>query len=509
MAFKKPIMRKRLRALAIEPRHNIRTLLCDDVLLDILCFSDISTVISVSQTSKYFYILAFSKEVWLALISTLHARNFIDYFPGQQGFRELSTDALVDLAKRTVQGPRSWSVPTYQDPSSGIARQLVLNANLQPKLPHLRLIDEARLLPGGQLVLFANQGRLRCCRVTRNAPIWEYRGHWTSPYYVRDFAAEVIEDGEAVMIAVGISVTSPFSSSCYHHFVDVIRLDVLRGTSHSVFSHQLPETTTETVSFSVKICGDFAVVRLGQLYLLGLSSQSCRQFPQNQSVKWRRNCEVELIHGHAITLEHDNFTKTTCLQVWNLHSLMALLKKQRNHPQIVPLFSEIISPIPEVNPSLRLSVHASPLQDGLFIIWVVVDDSTTVAIQKYNLTSLASRGSLRLSLKRKETCTSRGGRFHVSKDSSISYAGHACVPSDGSRLRDMWPLMDYISYTNDAEMRLVRDKRRENNLQPAPQPVALSWHGSVPVPKSHVHLSAYSGALTFCKGGQIVISYYH
>jgi hypothetical protein len=246
-----------------------------------------------------------------------------------------------------------------------------------------------------------------------------------------------------------------------HHFVDVIRLDILKETSHSVFAHQLPETTTEVISFSVKICGDFAVVRLGQLYLLGLSTHSCHQFPQNPSGKWRRNCEVELIQGHAITLEHDNFTKTTCLQVWNLHSVMVLLKKQRNHPQIAPLFSEIISPIPEVNPSLRLSVHASPLQDGVFIIWVVVDDSSTVAIQKYNLASLTSRGSLRFSLKRKETCTSRGGRFHVSKDSSISYAGHACVPSNASRLRDMWPLMSYISYINDAEMRLVCNKGQE------------------------------------------------
>jgi hypothetical protein len=212
VVFKKPIVRKRPRALA---RHDIRTLLCDDILLNMLCLCDISTAISVSQTSKHFYILAFSKEVWLALISTLHARNFIDYVPGQQSFQELSTDALVDLAKRTVQGPRSWSVPTYQNPGPGIARQLLLNVNLQPKLPHLRLrlIDEARLLPGGQLVLFTNQGRLRCCSVTRNTPIWEYRGHWTSPFYVRDFSAEVIEDTKAVMIAVGISVTSPFSSS--------------------------------------------------------------------------------------------------------------------------------------------------------------------------------------------------------------------------------------------------------------------------------------------------------
>jgi hypothetical protein len=141
--------------------------------------------------------------IWLRLISDLLARNFINIPPGQdlQGF---SLDALINMAKRSIQGPASWS--TSGSTQSRIAHQIFL----YPIFPFNAgavgddEIDEVMLLSGGQYVLFLHAERLRCWSVTDDQPIWDYPAQ-RSPadvISIQKFTAEVVDGGQAIVIVV-------------------------------------------------------------------------------------------------------------------------------------------------------------------------------------------------------------------------------------------------------------------------------------------------------------------
>ena len=245
--------------------------------------------------------LAFSREVWRALLTSLHARNFVDLVPGQS-LHELSLDELIHLAKRTVQGPRSWSASDNSTPV--IARQISLNPDLPPNSDGFDAMDKAKLLSGGQFLLFTYRGRLRCWSVAHDRHVWEYHGHWNSSS-VNHFTAEVIEGGRAAMIAVVSWVPAGMSAGLHllydsfslglrvmlnrlnsERFVDFVYVDFLQGTGYSVFLHPVPPPIRDrgVRYLSIKFCGDFAVLLLGPrlshewLCLLKLSTRSCRTF---------------------------------------------------------------------------------------------------------------------------------------------------------------------------------------------------------------------------------------
>ena len=67
--------------------------------------------------------------------------------------------------------------------------------------------------------------------------------------------------------------------SCSSKSLDIIRLDLLRGTSTSIVRHELPPYVEPDVSFFIQICGDFTIARVGKdhqdmLYLIKLSTDS-------------------------------------------------------------------------------------------------------------------------------------------------------------------------------------------------------------------------------------------
>ncbi|KAJ6566618.1 hypothetical protein B0H19DRAFT_1257816 [Mycena capillaripes] len=70
-----------------------------DVLLDILAFTDVSTILSLSQ-------IATSKQLWISAASCLSSRRLI-YLPSDVNLEFFSTLALVDEVKGTVVGPRT------------------------------------------------------------------------------------------------------------------------------------------------------------------------------------------------------------------------------------------------------------------------------------------------------------------------------------------------------------------------------------------------------------------
>ncbi|KAG5641526.1 hypothetical protein DXG03_004817 [Asterophora parasitica] len=164
---------------------------------------------TTSDVSHRFY--ALSETVWLVLLTTLQKRVLIGLPPDHwQSLEQLSTQGLVDLVKRAVLGPKSWLASDSSTTPIAPAQQIVLNRDRISPGPIGKSNDTKQiLLQGGNFVLFHYDYRVKCleCRDLRaNRRLWVYEGlvdRW-SKAYVRNFAAEVADEGKTVNILIGI-----------------------------------------------------------------------------------------------------------------------------------------------------------------------------------------------------------------------------------------------------------------------------------------------------------------
>jgi hypothetical protein len=139
----------------------------------------------------------------LALIHDLKARLFLDLPPGTN-LSELSTSALVSLAQRAIHGPRTWSRGRANGRPPTVSRTHHLHPHIAIGPGILFWENEARLLPGGQYVLFCNWRTLECWDVVHDRLIWTHEsslGRDSSPHVV-EFAADVVDGGRALVIVV-------------------------------------------------------------------------------------------------------------------------------------------------------------------------------------------------------------------------------------------------------------------------------------------------------------------
>ena len=157
-----------------------------------------------TKVSRRFYALACSRATWVPLVSDLHRRNLVELI-SEQSLLNTPTDALIELVKRAVQGPRSWRKSSNSEPT--ITREITLNINCQGW-------QAPALLPGGRFVVFVGSQGLQCWSVLENRLLWEYAGRpeWT-PFSVKMFAAETVEEGRAIMLVICVRVHAEFVHS--------------------------------------------------------------------------------------------------------------------------------------------------------------------------------------------------------------------------------------------------------------------------------------------------------
>jgi hypothetical protein len=156
-----------------------------------------------TKVSRRLYALACSRATWVPLVSDLHRRNLVELIP-EQSLEDTPTEALIELVKRAVRGPRSWRKSSNSEPI--ITREITLNTNCQGW-------QAPALLPGGRFVVFVGSGRLRCWSVLEDRLLWEYTGRpeWTA-FSVKMFAAETVEEGRAIMLVICVRV----HAECVH-----------------------------------------------------------------------------------------------------------------------------------------------------------------------------------------------------------------------------------------------------------------------------------------------------
>ncbi|KAJ7137507.1 hypothetical protein C8R43DRAFT_1019553 [Mycena crocata] len=158
---------------------SLDTLLLDqlhgDVLSQIFAFTDVYTVLSLSQVNKYCREVATTKQLWLSLIQNLALRCLIDA-PPEMTLDTYSTEALISEVKSLIVGPRSWSRGSSIPPS--LSRRCVIPVDISDQDGNpSRYIG---LLPGGKhfvckiLTDDDSQDLLECWEVATGLCVWTW-----------------------------------------------------------------------------------------------------------------------------------------------------------------------------------------------------------------------------------------------------------------------------------------------------------------------------------------------
>jgi hypothetical protein len=232
--------------------------------------------------------LAFTKHVWLALLQD--ARSFLDRW-SESPLHQFSTEELIGLAKRIIQGPQTWSNSHSSGPL--IARQEVLHPQIYLGPGVLEWQNEPKLLSGGRYVLFNSRQTLECWSVAEDRLIWTHQSQWEFAT-VLQFAAEVVDDGQAAVILIGQRTTNDlemrkkymqcFSRNrrtyiyVFNSVVEVVRLEFLSRTAQHLYSMRVPDTPHDNPFVRLRICGDIALLGVNitnQILLINWRTQSC------------------------------------------------------------------------------------------------------------------------------------------------------------------------------------------------------------------------------------------
>ncbi|RDB30392.1 hypothetical protein Hypma_006994 [Hypsizygus marmoreus] len=421
--------------------------LVEDVILKVFTSCDIYSTLAASQASRYFHTLVFSKQVWSAHISDLRRRFFID-LPHGTRLDDYSTDGLVNLVKRIVDGPSSWMASTDSSsnyPSPTITRQIILKPNIRRGPGILNWENQIQLLPGGAFVFYNNWGKLECWAVEMNNLTWSYRPNRR----IDAFAVDVADEGRSALIII----------------------DLRTGTSRRLIDEHAPDIGN---SFNLlRLQGDYAIARgysSQRVMLFKLSTVTVRTFhaPEDN--------DMDLVSGNLIMVSPDSkrFHKVLDLRLWRMDTLLGVqdgVWLSAIGPQVATSIKLMKSSCDVV---FRLAAHLSPLRSGHSVVWVLAYslNPTFTLIRKYYISHIALDP---LTMRCTNSCSLKGvvngipGHFL-----RISYAGYA----DTSGLYS-------LANPETKKMYVPLDDRGE-----------------------YVDLSAYSGALTYATNESLVVNYY-
>ncbi|KAJ7662535.1 hypothetical protein DFH06DRAFT_1396574 [Mycena polygramma] len=213
-----------------------------DAVFSIFAHCDISTVVSTSQTCRYLHDLAFEKGVWLALVNNLRRRAMLDQ-NRTPTIENMSMEELIQVVKRIVAGPESWSP---QNPASAakVHTRITLHPDVRTGDGILHWENMAKLLPSGRHLLYTNNMKLE----------FRHRAR------IGTFAAEETEGGDALVIMVCLRTYPPGAQSERNNHVEIIRLDLQSGVPDTLLSTRVPNSSHDNPFSLPLIRGALALV---------------------------------------------------------------------------------------------------------------------------------------------------------------------------------------------------------------------------------------------------------
>ncbi|RDB14624.1 hypothetical protein Hypma_016569 [Hypsizygus marmoreus] len=465
--------------------ENDKAVLVDDILVTILTLCNIQSVLTLSEASRHFHSLAFSKHVWLVIVSDLHRRGFI-YLPPGKSLEDYTTDDLVDLVKRMVLGPRSWRAQINSDVLFPIvAHQIILESFSSDAETSNWTLNEAQLIAGGKCLVYKHSGTLECLSMESRNRIWSYKSTWETQlsnvrYTVVRFAVETVDDGEGAILFIGVC-DGGLAANTRAHLVEILHLNLITGLSTTLLTDNAPITSTLIIWLEFSIQGDYAFARLCSqdfvlLYRLSTGTKKKIKVPGHYA--------IDLVSGYLVLLTKKETLPPPQLvmKLWSMDALVELDDNASIDTVLHHLTTTILFPTCDIRGrlTLKLSTSSSPLREDLAVIWVDVSlwRPSVTRIYKYHLqhsrsrpTSMCCVASWELRLK---------GAFCY-RSPKITYAGHIISPEG--------QLYSLCNSGKDCHLAM----------------------GAIPDPDEpsfYQRLSPYSSTLTYIQEHKIVVNYY-
>ncbi|KAJ7088469.1 hypothetical protein B0H15DRAFT_841454 [Mycena belliarum] len=447
-----------------------------DVIFSIFAHCDISSVVSASQTCKYLHGLAFQKSVWLMLLDCLRQRGILDC--GALGLTDLTSDTTAELvhrAKRLVTGPDTWA-PRDSRLAPEVAREIILHPKIVTGVGIFEWWNEARLLPSGRYVLFKNLDTLECWDVARDRLVWTHASS-AEGSEVTAFAAEETGVGNSLLIFM-----CERAMGDRKNFVEIVELHTRHGTHRILLFAGVHDTPGDEPFSNPVVCGALAVVALDTgekdttLLVFDWKAQSAfaLDYPREPPPLFA------LVPGHLL------LTATSSAGDQELHliahaalptpPLSADGRPTRLPWAAIPILSTLRDQAAWTWEVFhRMAVHASPVRAGEYRVWLCgayqrEDTHSYGAVHSYRLVLPGAAGAPPAWHARRPHAAQG-----LTSQLALSYAGHALGPGD------------FILRIDAPAARGGFDVGGAGDF---------------------LHLSAYSGAVTYSTSRVIVIQYF-
>ncbi|KAJ6560306.1 hypothetical protein B0H19DRAFT_1260926 [Mycena capillaripes] len=453
--------------------------LIDDVLLLILAECDIAGVIAISETSKAFHHLAFSKIVWFSLVSRLVQRRFIDSRPDNGYLKDLSTEQLIDLVKRLLRGPKAWAAPDSRLSAPVESRRIVLHPEIT-----IPWNNKAKLLPGGKYVLFENFEKVEFWSVFEDRLVWKHVPSMDEAS-VLESAAELVGDDRVVVLTCQRTWALPRKN-----FIEISTLDTKSGISNLELVSRAPDSSVDNPYTGCAVCGDTVVVYLyreRRVLLVNWRTNS-RVLLTTDSIG---DCQIAIVPNNLLrTLpdsRHDTERGSRHIYQLAIIPFVSFASWEPNDSVEEPSIHVAAADLP-VRPAdvialegrpirdRSLWVYESPMQRGRFKIWLhsVVDNEDGNHDILYN-------------------CE------FARNDTGVSWRLVSSIPLLGKR-NLVW--MSLSGHTLSSRFPL------DGMAVFPPAPLPSEDIESLNFAEGGIHLSSFSGALTYSTNKELVIVYY-
>ncbi|KAF7350297.1 hypothetical protein MVEN_01333700 [Mycena venus] len=464
--------------------------LAPDVIFSIFACCDISSVVSTAQTCRYLHRLAFDISVWLVLLDNLRRRSILDR-TCTPDIKVLSTDEIIDIVKRLITGPKTWTTPLdAADPVAEVTREIEVHPKIRVGGGILHWENMAKLLPSGRYVLFNNWRALECWNVADDRLVWKHASA-IEHASVLEFAADEVEDSVVILICVR---SYPRNYDDRKNYLEVVDVDLQTGAHNSLLITRAPDS-----DYDNPFC--WPVIR-GALAAVGTNSQSNTYM----IVNWRTQSHLTLKCNPHIVLKTSLDGEDQVHLISN-DALLAywaptLSIDDPGPAEFAVILVEAIPKLgtfvdPDADQSFSyMSVIESPIQHGSYRIWIHgtlhttdadtdtdASNTTTGGLLCYQLSILiGGSGDVKPQWRKQRRATGAG----MSLYHTIPYSGHG------------------LFYTNPAGYRMFSPTASESEYgSPQCQP-RVEFRGS----GDHVDVGLYSGTITYSTSNSIVIRYY-
>ncbi|KAJ7106318.1 hypothetical protein C8R44DRAFT_806011, partial [Mycena epipterygia] len=353
------------------------------------------------QTNKYLHRIALDRTVWVAFVEDLRLRGFTDRVSAAD-IRASSTETLIGLVKTMVTGQDNWPAKKERAPTGSLAKlpawllrrtmsrislssrpkailQFTERVVVQPAVAHASAfpfrLNSILVLCGGKYILFHGRSSdsVHCWAVDTDAWLWSHQTS-TAASTVSSVGAEVVNDGKNVTVVVCFNNQSI-------NVVNIVDLDLETGISQTLMAFRLVEACPCS---GPSICGDIVALRLAsrrRYFLVNWRMKLCCTVvaPMNSTLLLKLIPDymilAELARGSQLTAQVTTCAVAALSSHWHrFEDDPAITSKEMVETSNLPTISSLAFHLPHNSSPkythLKMVLHESPLQSGLYRLWV-------------------------------------------------------------------------------------------------------------------------------------------